>query len=69
MIGHYLSSNNEMCYSIKTNNFSPTKQGHNDFSSMLQIRALLRCFATYEKDDGVKLLIMKVSDTTLLKTP
>ena len=27
MIGHYLSSNNEMCYSTKTNNFSPTKQG------------------------------------------
>ena len=25
MIGHYLSSNNEMCYNIKTNNFSPTK--------------------------------------------
>ena len=27
MIGHYLSSNNEICYSTKTNNFSPTKQG------------------------------------------
>ena len=26
MIGHYLSSNNKMCYSIKINNFSPTKQ-------------------------------------------
>ena len=23
MIGHYLSSNNEMCYGTKTNNFSP----------------------------------------------
>jgi hypothetical protein len=23
---------------------------------------LLRCFTAYEKDDGVKLLIMKVSD-------
>ena len=29
MIGHYLSSDNEMCYSTKTNNFSPTKQGLN----------------------------------------
>jgi len=27
MIGHYLSSNNKMCYSIKTQTFSPTKQG------------------------------------------
>ena len=27
MISHYLSSNNEMCYSIKINNFSWTKQG------------------------------------------
>ena len=27
MIGHYLSSNNEMYYSTKINNFSPTKQG------------------------------------------
>ena len=26
MIGYYLSSNNEMCYNIKINNFSPTKQ-------------------------------------------
>ena len=25
MIGHYLSSNNEMCYSVKTQTFSPTK--------------------------------------------
>ena len=25
MIGYYLSSNNEMCYSSKTQNFSPTK--------------------------------------------
>ena len=30
MIGHYyLSSDNEMCYSTKTNNFSPTKQDLN----------------------------------------
>ena len=27
MIGHYLSSDNEMCYNTKTNNFSPTKHG------------------------------------------
>ena len=27
MISHYLSSNNEMCYNIKINNFSWTKQG------------------------------------------
>jgi len=27
MIEYYLSSNNEMCYNTKTNNFSPTKQG------------------------------------------
>jgi len=26
---------------------------------------LLKCFTAYEKDDGVKLLIMKVSDTTV----
>ena len=26
MIKYYLSSNNKMCYSIKINNFSPTKQ-------------------------------------------
>ena len=26
MIGHYLSSNNNICYSTKSNNFSPTKQ-------------------------------------------
>jgi hypothetical protein len=26
MIGHYLSSNNEICYITRTNNFSPTKQ-------------------------------------------
>ena len=25
MIGYYLSSNNEMCYSAKTQTFSPTK--------------------------------------------
>ena len=25
MIGYYLSSNNEMCYSTKTQTFSPTK--------------------------------------------
>ena len=25
MIGYYLSSNNKMCYSIKTQTFSPTK--------------------------------------------
>jgi hypothetical protein len=26
MIRHYLSSNNEICYGTKINNFSPTKQ-------------------------------------------
>ena len=26
MIGYYLSSNNEMCYNIKTQTFSPTTQ-------------------------------------------
>lgn len=35
------------------------------FFFMLQIMGLLRCFTAYEKDDGVKLLIMKVSDTTV----
>jgi hypothetical protein len=29
MIGHYLSINNEIYYSAKTNNFSPTKQDRN----------------------------------------
>ena len=28
---------------------------------MLQIKELLRCFIAYQKDDGVKLLILKVS--------
>jgi hypothetical protein len=32
---------------------------------MLQIMGLLRCFTAYEKDDGVKVLIMKVSDATV----
>ena len=32
---------------------------------MLQIMELLRCFTAYEKDDKVKLLIMKVPDTTV----
>jgi hypothetical protein len=32
---------------------------------MLQIMGLLRCFTAYEKDDGVKLLIMKVSHATV----
>ena len=32
---------------------------------MLQIMELLRCFTAYEKDDGVKVLIMKVSDATV----
>ena len=31
------------------------------FSFMLQIKELLRYFIAYQKDDGVKLLIMKVS--------
>ena len=30
MIGYYLSSNNEICYSIKTQNFSPTKPVRDD---------------------------------------
>ena len=29
MIGHYLSSNNKICYSTQITNFSPTKQGLN----------------------------------------
>jgi hypothetical protein len=32
---------------------------------MLQIMGLLRCFTAYEKDDKVKLLIMKVPDATV----
>jgi hypothetical protein len=30
---------------------------------MLQIKGLLRCFTAFVKDDGVKLLIMKVSSS------
>jgi predicted Zn-dependent peptidase len=32
MIVHYLSRNNKMCYSTKTNNFSLTKQGLSSFA-------------------------------------
>ena len=54
MIEHYLSSNNEMCYNIKTNNFSPTKQSPDtfhratfegdrvDFEFLLLLRLLLQ---------------------------
>ena len=38
MIGHYLSNNNEMWYSTKTNNFSPTKQGStNNFEFNIKV--------------------------------
>ena len=33
MIGHYLSSNNEICYSTKTQTFSPTKQSLNNLET------------------------------------
>ena len=36
-----------------------------DCSLMLQIKGLRSCFTAYEKDHGVKLLIVKVSHTTL----
>ena len=45
MIGHYLSSNNEMCYSTKINNFSPTKQGLIGF--VLYI-TYLQCFEKWD---------------------
>jgi hypothetical protein len=41
------------------------KYVQDDFSFMLQIKGLLRCFIVYEKDDRIKLLIMKVSHTTV----
>ena len=44
MIGHYLSSNNEIYYSTKTNNFSPTKQG----LSCLQNSKTLQDFSSHQ---------------------